>query len=270
MRASIALSLLMFGVSYGQSPVDIVRRSVERDWTDFSARKNYTYQQTVEIRQFAKDRTLAHRESQTHEMMILAGRPYERLTARDHKALSEKNAKKEQEKVDRELKRRQAESPAERASYERKRSEERQFIREIPDAFHFRLLGTETVSGQPTWVIEAEPKPDYRPKRSEAKMFQRLRAKIWIEQASFHWVKLDAEALGNLSFDFGLVRVERGATIHYEQTRVNDEIWLPSAALVRADARLAVIKKMRAEFDAHYCDYRKFQTETRIEAVGEP
>ena len=101
-------------------------------------------------------------------------------------------------------------------------------------------------------------------------MFQRLRARIWVEQATFHWVKMDAEALDTLSFEFGLLRVERGATIQYEQKRVNDEIWLPSAALVRASARLALVKKLRAEFDVRYCEYRKFQSETRVEGVNEP
>ena len=165
---------------------------------------------------------------------------------------------------------RQAESPGERAKLERQHAEDRQFIREIPDAFTFRLLGTEMVSAQPAWMIEAEPRPEFRPKHSQAKMFQHVRAKIWIEQATYHWVKMDAQALAALSFGFGLVRVERGAEIHFEQVRVNDEIWLPSAALVRADVRLALLKKLRAEFDVRYCNYRKFQTETRIDGVGEP
>lgn len=252
------------------TPIDIIRRSVERDWTDFAARTNYTYKQTVETREFNKNRSLARSRSETHEVMILEGRPYERLIARDGQPLSAKEAAKEQEKVDRELKAREAESAGEIARYQRRRAADREFIREIPDAFTFRLLGTEMVSGQPAWMLDAEPRPGFRPKHSDARLFQKVRAKIWIEQATYHWVKMDAEALAPLSFGFGLLRVDRGATIHYEQIRVNDEIWLPSWAVVRADARLALVKKMRAEFDVRYSDYRKFQTESRIEGVDKP
>jgi hypothetical protein len=247
------------------SALDIVRRSVDRDWTDYSQLKNYTYQETLESRQFDKNGKLSRTESQTYEEMVLVGQPYERLIARDGAPLAPKDAQKEQEKLDRELFKRQHESAGELAKLERQRTEERRFIREIPEAFNFRLLGTETVSGQPSWIILAEPKPGYRPRESQARVFTKVRAKIWVEQATFHWVKLDAEALDALSFGFGLLRVARGASMHFEQTRVNDEIWLPSAALIRADARLALVKKLRAEFDVRYSNYHKFQTDSHIE-----
>ena len=253
---------------FAQDPLDIVRRSVERDWTDFSSIQNYTYQEHNELRQYAKDGRISNTRSETHEILILDRRPYQRLTARDGRPLSEADARKEQAKLDREAGKRAHESPAQRARYERDMADERRFIREIPDAFTFRLEGTETVSGQPAWVIDAEPQPGYRAVTSDAKMFARLRAKIWIEQATYHWVKLDAQALATLSFGLGLLRVAPGGTLHFEQTRVNDEIWLPSAILVRADARLALVRKVRAEFDIRYSGYRKFQSDSRI--VTEP
>jgi hypothetical protein len=52
--------------------------------------------------------------------------------------------------------------------------------------------------------------------------------------------------------------------LHFEQTRVNDEIWLPSSILVRADARVALVKKVRAEFDIRYSGYQKFQSDSHI------
>ena len=95
-------------------------------------------------------------------------------------------------------------------------------------------------------------------------MFTKVRAKVWIEQATYHWVKMDAEALDTLTFGFGLLRVAPGGNLHFEQVKVNGEIWLPSRALIHADARLALIKKLRAEIDIHYSDYRKFQSDSQI------
>lgn len=267
-----ALFALAVSAALAQTSPDaltIVRRSVERDWTDFEQLKDYTYQQKIDSRELNKDGGLAKSKSETREIMILAGRPYERVVKRDGQPLAEKDARKEQAKMDRELTKRQQESPSERAKLARERAEDREFIREIPEAFNFKLLGTDTVSGQPAWILDAEPKPGFRPKHSQAKMFQNVRAKIWIEQATYHWVKLDADVLNTISFGLMLVRVAPGAKIHFEQAHVNNEIWLPSAALIRADARLALIKKMRAEFDIHYSGYKKFQTESRIEGVHE-
>src|SRR6266851_4034191 len=49
--------------------------------------------------------------------------------------------------------------------------------------------------GKPAWVIEAQPKPGYRPKQSKAKVLEKVRAKIRVDQAEYQWVKVEAEAL---------------------------------------------------------------------------
>ena len=117
-------------------------------------------------------------------------------------------------------------------------------------------------------MIEAEPKPGYRPVLSEAKVFTKVRSKIWIEKATYRWVKVDAEVLNTLSFGLGLVRVAPGGTVRFEQTRVNDEIWLPSHAVIRGDVRLALIRKLRAEIDINFRDYKKFQSDSRIVEIS--
>jgi hypothetical protein len=52
--------------------------------------------------------------------------------------------------------------------------------------------------------------------------------------------------------------------MHFEQTRVNDEIWLPSSMLVRFQARLALLRVLRGEYDIRYSNYRKFQSDSKI------
>jgi hypothetical protein len=260
----LVLSLLATAGLSGQDAREIVRRSMERDWTDFESRKDYLYQQRRELREYAKDGSVGSRRSETKELVVVSGRPFERLLARNDQPLPEKEARREQQRFDHEVGAWQRQSEADRAKVERERAEDRKFIRELPEAFVFRLLGVENVSGQPAWVIDAEPKPGYRPAHPRARMFTKVRAKVWIEQATYHWVKMDAEALDTLTFGFGLLRIAPGGTLHFEQVRVNSEIWLPSRVLIHADARLALIKKLRAEIDIRYSDYRKFQSDSQI------
>ncbi len=70
--------------------------------------------------------------------------------------------------------------------------------------------------------------------------------------------------LNTISVDLGLLRIAPGSSLHFEQTRVNDEIWLPSRMLVRFQARLALIKVLRGEYDIRYSNYRKFQSDSKI------
>lgn len=261
---TLLTALLSYRDLHAQDPLDIVRRSVERDWTDYGSVRNYTYEEHTEFRQYGNNGRVSTTRNETHEILILSQRPYERLIARDGHPISENETRGEQEKLDREVTKREHESASQRAKYEKERAENRQFIREIPDAFTFRLDGVEAVSGQPAWVIEAEPKSGYRAIHADAKLFAKVRARIWIEQATYHWVKVDAQAMETLSFGLFLVRVAPGGTLHFEQTRVNDEIWLPSRIQIRADARVALIRKLRAELDIRYSGYQKFQSDSHI------
>ena len=259
-----AVVLLFSVVGRADDANSIILRSLDRDWANFERLKNYTYEERSETREYDKKGKLKSTEIETNEIMILGGRHYGRLIARDDKPLSEKQARKEQEKMDKELAKRQNMSAADKAKLEKERAEGRKFLREIPEAFTLRLAGTENISGKPAWVIEARPKPGYRPKQSKAKVLEKVRAKIWVDQAEYQWVKVEAEALDTLSFGLGLFRIAPGGWLSFEQTRVNDEVWLPTRVTARADARLALVKKLHGQIDVSYRNYKKFQTDSRI------
>jgi len=103
LRACAGVLLFALGAAAQErepDAIEIIRRSVERDWTDFESRKNYTYQERSEFRQHKGDGKLASSKSETNEILILGGRPYERLIARDDRPLPEREARKQQEKLE--------------------------------------------------------------------------------------------------------------------------------------------------------------------------
>jgi len=247
-----------------QDAADIIRRSVERDATNFERFRNYTFLERVEERRYGRSGNLSSKEIQTYEFMVLGGRPYGKLVERDDKPLPEKQARKEQEKVDKESAKRQRESASDKAKDEKDRAEERRYLREIPEAFHLTLEGTEQIGGRPVWVIGAQPRSGYKPKLKRAEILTHLHGKIWVDQADYQWVKAEVEVIDPISFGLGLVKLGAGAVLSFEQVRVNEEVWLPSRVSVRADARLAYLRKLRAELDITYRDYQKFQADSRI------
>jgi hypothetical protein len=264
MRYSIVL--LIASAALAQDANEIIRRASDRDFSNFESRKNYTYQERTEVREYNTNGKLTKTDIQTNEILILEGQPYEKLIARNDKPLSEKDANKEQKKLDNEVEKRKHQSAKEKAKLEKERLEEKKYLREFTEAFDFKIVGEEPVSGKPAWVISVTPKQGYRPKEADAKMFTKLRGKVWIDKAEYHWVKAEGEAIDTLSFGFFLFRVAPGATVSFEQTSVNGEVWLPSRISVRAEARIAILKKMRAEIDITYREYRKFQADSKIVA----
>jgi hypothetical protein len=261
-RFLLAFSMLL-PVLRAQDPVEILRRSVELDQRDNERLKDYTY---IAINEFTSDQNSSGTQSSTREITMLAGRPYRRLIARNGKPLSEKEAASEQAKMDREFAKRQHESASDKAKQEKARAENRKFLLQAPDAYTLRLEGVEQISGKPAWVISGEPKPGFRPKGSgpDAQILTKVRGKVWIDQAEYRWVKFEAEVLETLSMDLALVRIGPGTHLSFEQTRVNDEVWLPSRTSIHGDARLGYLVKMHGDQEITYRDYKKFQTDSRI------
>jgi hypothetical protein len=260
----VALVPFAISILWGQDPAEIVRKSVERDAYNAERLKNYTFVERVEERMYDKNGRRKSTEVETSEVLILSGRPYGRKIAKDDKPLSEKEARKEQEKLDKEAERRLKESASDKAKLEKDRAEGRRFLREVPEAFTFRLLGVEQVSAKPVWVIDAAPKAGYKPRDKRAALLTRLHGKLWIDQNEYQWVKAEAEVLDTMSFGWGLFRIAPGGSFRFEQMRMNDEVWVPLSISARADARLAFVKRMHGEVDVAYRDYKKFQADSRI------
>ncbi|HTS77616.1 MAG TPA: hypothetical protein VMG40_15495 [Bryobacteraceae bacterium] len=253
----------------GQNAVEIVKKSIDNDFHNSDRQKDYTYQEREQDREFDSKGSVTKTESQTSEITVLVGQPYRKLIAKDDKPLPQKDAHREDEKMDRELSHRENMSPQDRANLEKKRQESRKFLREVPEAFHFTLAGEEKVSGRPAWVIDAEPNPDFKPKTMQARILQKIRGKVWIDQSEYQWVKADMHVLDAISLGLALFRIAPGGSIYYEQKRVNDEVWLPEQLRIRADARLAYVKKVRTEIDITYQDYRKFRSDAKMVSVAE-
>jgi hypothetical protein len=247
-----------------QDAADIIRRSVERDATNFERFKNYTFLERIEERRYGRTGNLSSKEVQTYEFMVLGGRPYGKLVERDDKPLPEKQARKEQEKMDKESAKRQRESASDKAQQDKDRAEQRRYLREVPEAFDLTLQGAGQIGSRPVWIIGAQPKPGYKPKLKRAEMLTKLCGKIWVDQTDYQWVKAEVEVINPISFGLGLVRLAPGSVLNFDQVRVNEEVWLPAHISVRADARLAYLKKLRAELEITYRDYQKFQADSRI------
>jgi len=275
MRLSPVLACLLLRCLSAQTPdpLEIVRRSVEQDRLNFRRANDYSYVQHTEQRELDEQGRVRKVESRTFDVIVIDGEPYQKLIARNGKPLGEAEARKEQEKLDRELARRRNEDPARRSrrlsEEEKRRMEGREFAREIPEAFRFRLAGEERLEGRPVWIIDAEPKPGYRGEAKRADLLSKFRGRLWIDQQDYQWVRVEAETIAPVRFGWVLVRLDPGAKMVFEQRRVHDEVWLPSRAQIQLSARLALVRKLRGEVEVLWRDYPKFRTDSRITDVSE-
>ncbi|MGB6675536.1 MAG: hypothetical protein WBE44_02480 [Terriglobales bacterium] len=252
---------------------DLIRQTASNDMENDKRQRDYTYIQREEQHHLDGKGQVKSTETKTSEVLEIYGEQVERLIAKDDKPLPEKDAKKEEEKIQKVIDKRKNESEEERDKREKKeekdREQNRQFVREVADAYNFTFVGIDSLSGRDTYVIDGEPRPGYEPHLKEAKILPKFRFRAWIDKDEPQWKKLDIQCIDTVSFGLFLARVHKGSRIIIEQTRINDEVWLPQHIAVKIDVRLALLKNFDVEDDITYRDYKKFRTDTKIIPVGE-
>src|ERR1700722_9300406 len=272
---SFAITLVAAAALLAEGPQpdarEIVRKSVELDQSNWQRMKDYTWIARQTDRDLDSSGRVKSEKTDEWETVVIYGEPHRRMLRRDCKPLSASDQRKEQAKLDQAVAKRANETTEQRthreAEYEKDREKDREFLREVPDLFDFKLLGEEKIDGHDVWVISATPKPGAQPKHGDAKPLLKVQAKMWIDKAEYQWVRLEAETTATISFGLFIVRLNPGAKLIFEQTRVNDEVWLPKRELVRGTGRVGLVKKLAGEQEVTWNSYRKFQVDSKVVAT---
>jgi Skp family chaperone for outer membrane proteins len=250
----------------------LIRKAADNDLVNDKLQRNYTYLQREETHRLDGKGRVTSTEIKTSEIMEIYGEQIERLLSKDDKPLSEKDTRKEEEKIQKLIEKRKNESAEDRKKREEReekdREEGRKFVTEVADAYNFRLAGIESLEGRATYVIDAEPLPGYKPHMKEAKLLTKIRGRMWIDKDESQLTKFDIQCIDTISYGLFLARIHKGTRIVYQQTRVNDEVWLPQQVALKLDARVALLKEFNIDDNVTYHDYKKFRADTRIVPVG--
>jgi hypothetical protein len=252
---------------------ELIRKVADNDIENDKKQRDYTYLEREVKHKLDGEGQTKSTETKTYEIIEIYGEPVERLTEKNDKPLSEKEAAKEEEKIQKIIDKRKNETEKERKkrleAEEKDREEGREFVREIDDAYNFSLVGAELVGGREAWVIAAEPRPGFVPHMKYANFLPKFHGRVWIDKADVQLAKMDVECLDTFSWGLFLARFHKGSRFMLEQTRVNDEVWLPRELAVKVDVRLALLKNFNVEDEQTFRDYKKFRTDTKIVGIGE-
>jgi hypothetical protein len=143
------------------------------------------------------------------------------------------------------------------ADYVKRRERFRKPMREIPDAFTFSLVGEESVDSRPCYVLDASPRSGYKPVDRYSRLLTRVRGKVWLDQQTGRWVKLEAELLDTVTFGWILLRIHQGARARLTQRLVDGEVWLPAELWYRASYRIGLISLRHQESETLYDGYTR-------------
>jgi hypothetical protein len=266
--AASSLATGLVQVLAAQDAREILRKSVELDQANWLRMKDYTWVARSTERHFDGSGEVKSTEREAWETVMLDGEPYRRMLERDGRPLTPAEQKKQQDKLDKSVAKLAHETPEEKqrrlADYENRHRKERDFLRQIPDAYDCRIDGETQVDGHDVWVIAGTPKAGYQPQDRDAKALTKIRGKLWVDKSTYQWVRLEAETTETIAFGLFLARLNPGASLIFEQTHVADDLWLPRRIFMKGTGRLGLIKKIAMDQEITWSGYRRFQVNSKV------
>lgn len=229
----------------------IISRSVEANNADWKAAPAYDYTE--------RDRTAAG--TRTYRVMTIEGSPYQELLAVNGEPLPSQEQATEQHKLEQVRALRRAESAGDRARrierYEQERKRDHLIMQELTRAMDFTLLGERRLGGYEVYLLQATPRPGYRPPTIETEVLTGMQGKLWIDKQTYQWVKVEAQVVRPVSIAGFLASVLPGTRFELEMRPAGEGLWLPAHFAMKSKARILHLFPHRSQADETYFDYRK-------------
>ena len=200
----------------------------------------------------------------------------------DRAAKEEKRVAEALEKAEREAPRNEQKREAERARRAAKRQREGKGGEDEKDtddvgistflrAAEFVSPRRERYRDREAIVFDFRPRPGFRPKNTEESIVSKLAGTVWIDPAERQVMRLEGRLVESYKMGGGLVAsIKSGSNFAFEQTRLEDGVWLPRFSQVNASAKVFLFAGMSVNETREFGDYKRFTTKSGEAVLDAP
>jgi hypothetical protein len=143
-------------------------------------------------------------------------------------------------------------------------------VEDVFRVYDIQMLRRERIEGIDTILATLTPKRGARPQTDDGKIMRHFKARAWISESDYELVRVEIEAIDNLSFGLGLLaRVHKGTVATYQRRRVNGETWLPLEVTWTASGRVLLLRRLRLRGVSQFSNYRRYSVDTST-TIGAP
>ncbi len=218
-------------------------------------RENYTFRAIQTTRQLDSHGNVKKVETEEHEVFFVNRHRVEKLTRKDGKDLTPDQARKEQDRVNKEVLKLSA--PGQAAADKDEISVGR--LLQIVKFSHPRRV---PLNGRDTIAFDFEGDEHAKTKGRNEDALKKVSGTIWIDEAAHEVARMNATLDENYRIGFGLLAsVAKGSNVVFDQALIHNEAWLPTSISLHLQARALLVASFRADIDIRFDQYRKFQTD---------
>ncbi|MBS1814304.1 MAG: hypothetical protein JSS87_05470 [Acidobacteria bacterium] len=230
-------------------------------------RKHYFYRATTRTEETDNKGNIKKVETSVSEIFTRKGVIVSRLIEKDGKPLSEKDARKEEECIEKDVEKaiKKREKLQAEGKHTNGNGEDVLTISRILELGTFTNPRRETFKGRPAIVVDYAGDRNAKTRNRFEDVFKLLAGTIWIDEQTRALVRGEGHVTDNFHVGGGLlVNVHEGFRFSFEQTYVNNEVWLPSVVEGEGSARIFLFFKIQGRQRTTFSKYRKFSASATI------
>jgi hypothetical protein len=238
---------------FGQEPnvQQIIEKSVAVNQADFRAATRFNWIETDRSAKGAKK----------FQVTMIEGTPYYRLLELNGRPLAPAREAQQKRKEQQVMAERRSETREQRQkridTFEKERRRDNAMMDQLTKAFNFTMVGLRKVRGYSVYVLRATPRPGYKPPTMETQVLTGMHGELWIEEKTFHWVKVTAQVIHPVSIEGFLAEVEPGTQFELDNEPVGDgSTWQTAHFEMKSSAKVLHIFTHESSEAETYADYR--------------
>ena len=140
----------------------------------------------------------------------------------------------------------------------RRRGSRRSAVEDAVSVLRFTIERRTLLEGQPAIAVKFEPRPGASAQTREGNLVQRFTGTIFVDEASKEVVRVDATAIDDLTYGFGMVaRLGKGTSIAVRRERIEPNLWLPTSVRFTGKGRALLFRRLDIDQSIEWTNYRR-------------
>jgi hypothetical protein len=210
-------------------------------------RENYTFRAVQTTRQLDGSGNTKKIETEEHEVFFVNGHRVEKLVRKDGKDLTPDQARKEQDRVNKEV------VKISQPGYRDPEDKDDITVSRLLQIVAFSRPRRVSLNGRDTIAFDFA---------GDQHAKTHVSGTVWIDEADREVSRMSATLDENYHVGFGLLAsVAKGSNVVFDQALIRNEAWLPTAITLHLQARALLVAGIRADVNIRFDQYKKFQTD---------
>jgi hypothetical protein len=219
------------------------------------ARENYTFRATQTIHQLDKNGDVKKTETEEHEVFFVNRHRIQKLVRKNGKELTPDEAKKEEERVDKEVQK--YSQPGQQDP-----DKDEITVTRVLQIVSFSNPRRVRIDGRSAIAFDFVGDPHAKTHGRDEEALKKVYGTIWIDEADREVSRMSATLDQNYNVGLGLLAsIAKGSNLIFDQALVRNEVWLPTAIQVHLQAKALLVVGYRADVQVRFDQYKKFQAD---------